>query len=250
MGGWKTGSIVEVWGDTGTGKTTVAQHALYELPLASDALWICAGTEVPRRRIQAALALPGSAEEVFRITEAAVREGASLVIVDSANGLIRQKELDGDPGYVPHPQREYKEELRSLKVACKDTGGTVMFLSKPRDRERSPVRGTGISEKAMQRVHLRRLRETQDGDLTVVAQVKGGEEAHIVIHPGTGIDWAEDIFRLAVVHELVTIRGSWYRINGELVQGKKQGCEYLRENPEIAIELDERIRRLTHIGEA
>lgn len=249
-GGWKTGSIVEVWGDSGTGKTTLAQHALYELPMASDALWLAVGTETPRRRLEAALALPGSAEEVFRTAEAAVREGARLVVVDSANHLMRQRELDGDPEYIPDPHREYKAELASLKIACKDTGGTVMFLSKPRDRERTPVRGTGISEKAIQRVRLRRLRQGQDGSMTVIAEVKGGGEASLVINPGTGIDWAEDILRLAVDHELVTTSGSWYTINGVQLQGKTQGCEYIRTNPGVAVELDEKIRWLTHIGES
>jgi recombination protein RecA len=242
-GGWKPGTINEIWGEPGSGKTTLAEHAIWELPSGKKALWMSLGTEIPHRPTGALLAQPRNAEQAFVIMQTCVIGDVDLIVVDSANGLVRQRELDGDPDYVPHPQREYKDELNRLKEYARDARAIVIFLSKPRDRDRQPIRGTGISEKAKDRVQLRVWQEHQDGSREIQFRTKTGEtEGVFSMNPGTGIDWAGELARLSVQYELVHQRGAWYEVNYERVLGIKQLAEFIADNTRLAVDLDAQIR--------
>lgn len=246
-GGWKRGAIVEIWGGPGTGKTTLAQHAVADLDVHEEALWLSLGTEVPHRAIRASKAVPRTAEEAFSIMAAGLHSHAALIVVDSANGLVRQREIDGDPDYEPSPHREFKSELSDLRDLCSETLGTVLFLSKPRDKERSPIRGTGVSEKAVQRVNLKILKSHQDGSRLIEASLKTGETCEYVVRPGTGIDWAEELLRTAYEHDIVSSNGSWWMLPGKVVQGKEAACDYVRGYPKLAAYLNTEIRKDLHI---
>lgn len=248
-GGWKRGAIAEIWGGPGTGKTTLAQHAVNDLESSLEALWINVGTEVPHRAIRASVVSPKTAEEVFSITSTAVRMGAGLIVIDSANGLIRSREFEGSPDYEwyykPSPHREFKIELDMLVYDCDMNASTVIFLSKPRDRERSPIRGTGVSEKASQRVTLKVLHSYQDGSKRIEASLKDGSSCEYVIRPGSGIDWAEEFLRTAVEHDIVTKRGSWYILPGAPtgLHGEADAVRYIRDYPSVAAYLNREIRK-------
>ena len=249
-GGWKPGTINEIWGPPGSGKTTLAEHAVWELDNSKTALWVSMGTEIPHRPTGAMLCQPRNAEKAFFIMSTAVMGDVSLIVVDSANGLVRQAELDGDPDYVPHPQREYKDELNRLKEACKMHGAIVIFLSKPRDRDRQPVRGTGISEKAKDRVRLSIVHQHQDETRDVEAWVHGKDDSTAFrIVPGTGIDWADELARLAVRYEIAKKAGSWYEIYDDRFQGIREFSGSIRDNAHLAIAIDEHIRHLAGIGD-
>jgi RecA/RadA recombinase len=240
-GGWDRGTIGEIWGEPGSGKTTLAEYAVSNLDATETALWVHLGTEVPHRPTGALLASPRSAEQAFEVISTAVISGVTLVVVDSANGLVRQAELDGDPHYTPHPQREYRQELNELKAECAAHNALVLFLSKPRDRDRQPVRGTGISEKAKQRVQLRIHVEHQDG-VREVSAAANGTHTVITVVPGTGIDWAMELARLAIRFEIAEQRGSWIECNLERHQGIKAFASAIEDNTRLAIYLDEEIR--------
>jgi recombination protein RecA len=242
-GGWEEG-IVEIWGGPGTGKTTLAQHAVNDLEPPAESLWLSVGQEIPHRAIRASVVAPRSAEEAFTVMTAAMQIGSKLVVVDSANGLVRQAELDGVPGYMPHPQREYAKELLELRNMCEIVHGTAIFLSKPRTNERPPLRGTGVSEKAVQRVNLKIIKSSQDGAKLIEASLKTGESCEYVIRPGTGIDWAEELLRTGAEHDIVSKRGSWYVMpDGQRIQGTDEAVRYVREYPAIAAYLNREIRR-------
>jgi recombination protein RecA len=247
-GGWKRGAIVEIWGGTGTGKTTLAQHAVNDLEPPAEALWITVGTERPHRPVRASITTPKTAEEVFSITSAALMMGADLVVIDSANGLVRSREFEGSPDYEwyykPSPHREYKVELDLIKDQCEMYGGTVLFLSKPRDKERTPIRGTGVSEKAVQRVNLKVAHAYQDGSSRIEASLKDGSSCEYLIRPGSGIDWSEELLRTGAEHGIVVKRGAWYIMpDRKRVQGTDEAVGYVRANPAIAAYLNREIRR-------
>lgn len=248
-GGWKPGTINEIWGEPGSGKTTLAEHTILELPIDRKVLWISMGTETPHRPSGAMLAQPRNAEQAFVVMQTCVLGDVSLVVVDSANGLVRQRELDGDPDYVPHPQREYKDELTRLKDYCKAHGAVVIFLSKPRDRDRQPVRGTGISEKARDRVKLKIIHQHQDDVRDVEAYVNGRVDAsaRFIIRPGTGIDWSLELAQLAIFHGFATRRAAWIDCNGCGYQGITAFAAEIEENTRLAVALDSDIRAIAGI---
>lgn len=247
-GGWERGHIHEIWGEPGSGKTTLAEHAVWELERDEEALWISLGTEVPHRPARGYVSQPRSAEQAFYIMETFVggvgaQGKGSLVVVDSANGLIRQAELDGDEDYVPDPHREYKDELTSLKRVCRATKGTVIFLSKPRNRERQPIRGTGISEKARSRVKLSIGMKHQDESRLIEARVKE-ESCTFIMRPGTGIDWGSELAKLAIEYGFAERDGSWINSNHETFHGFQAFAWEIENNTRLAIALDEQIRHV------
>lgn len=240
-GGWKPGTINEIWGEPGSGKTALAMHAVEEIPFGSSCLWLLLGAEMPAVAGRYVFAAPQNAEQAFEVMTATAAH-VPLIVVDSANGLIRQRELDGDPDYTPHPQREYKDELNALKSACKASGAAVLFLSKPRETDRQPVRGTGISEKARDRVRLRIRRAHQDGSKEIAA-ANHDTTVRFTVRPGAGIDWAEELARLAAYYGLIQQRGTWYEIAGARYHGMRQLRDQLLLNRRLAITLDSAIRK-------
>lgn len=247
-GGWSVGTIGEIWGGTGTGKTTLAQHAVNDLEPPGEALWISVGSEVPHRAIRASVVSPKTAEQVFTICSAASYLTHGLTVIDHAGGLIRSKEFEDSPDYEwyyqPSPHREFKVELDQMRDDCERSRRTVIFLSKPRDTERAPIRGTGVSEKAKQRVNLKVLHAYQDGSKKIEASIKSGESCEYLIRPGLGIDWAEELLRTGAEHDIVIKRGSWYMMpDHKGIQGQEEAVRYVREYPAIAAYLNREIRR-------
>ena len=229
-GGWRPGTLNEIWGDSGSGKTTVALHTAESVVRSrQNVLWVDTvdGVRHMDNAPQVIVALPRNAEDAFQIAEMACTAlSVSLVVIDSAERLVRQIELD-DPAYVPHPQREYKTELTSLKRAAKASGTTVLFVSQPRDKQREPIRGTGISEKVFMRVHLHPDVVHQDGSREIVASVKDvpgktvkHAAAKFTIRPGQGIDQALELVDIGVKYGNVVTRGTWLAWNNTQEQGR------------------------------
>lgn len=219
-----------------------------DLEPPKEALWISIGSEVPHRAIRASKASPRTAEEVFTISSAASCFRAGLIIIDHAGGLIRSRELEGspdyDPWFQPSAHREFKVELDQMSEECAASGTVVVFLSKPRDKERSPIRGTGVSEKASQRINLKVLHAHQDGSKKIEASLKSGESCEFLIRPGSGIDWAEELLRTGVEHDIVSKRGSWYVLpDKRTIQGTEDAIRYVRDYPAIAAYLNREIRK-------
>lgn len=258
-GGWRPGTLNEIWGDSGSGKTTVALHTVESVTRAGqNALWIDTvdGVRHMDSPPQAIVALPRNAEDAFQIAEmACAASSVSLVVIDSAERLVRQIELDGDPVYIPHPQREFKNELTELKRAAKMSGTTVLFVSQPRDKQREPIRGTGISEKVSYRVHLHPDVIHQDGSREIVASVKDvpGKTvkyaaAKFTIRPGKGIDQARELVDAAVDCGYISKRGTWLNLGMILRQGHGQMARVLRGYPALMDDLDAKIRAIAGIS--
>lgn len=247
-GGWQRGCIHEIWGGPSTGKSMLAKHAIRELLPEQKAVWISLGTELPSDFPRILVSQPRNAEEAFLVMEMTAPVVA-LLVIDSANGLIRQRELDDDPEYSPHPQREYKDELNTLKRTCAKSGAAALFLSRPREHDRPPLRGTGISEKARSRVRLELITEHQDGSREIESLVKGVKETgKFLMRPGTGIDRADELARLAINTGVAVRRRAWVRYGNESFHGIADFAEHLARNAEVAATVEKIIRHKAGIA--
>jgi recombination protein RecA len=219
-GGWTPGTMNEIWGDTGGAKTVLAKHTVESMVRAhKDALWI--DLDGSARYMDGMpgmiMAYPRNAEQAFMMAwHACAVPEIGLIVFDPAQMLVRQRELDGDPAYVPHPQREYRVELNELKTAAALSQTTVLFCSQPRDKQREPVRGTGISEKVEWRVHLHPDVVHQNGSREIVATVKNvpgksvvHEAARFTVRPRLGIDRVRELISIATDFGIIKRRGSW-----------------------------------------
>jgi recombination protein RecA len=252
-GGWCPGTLNEVWGDPGSAKTTLVKHTAKALVRArGSALWLDldGGGEHMDNAPGVIVCRPRNAEEAFFLAEEACREPAiQLVIFDPTQHLARAAELAGDPSFVPHPQREYAKELTALKQAAKASGTVVLFAGQPRNMEREPIRGTGISEKVHYRVHLHpdvvhqdHSREIQWTIKKVLAGERTDSQVRFHVHPGTGIIQAREIAELGVLHGLVIQRGPWYAWNNLQAQGIDEFARLLaRQGQAHMLETDIRV---------
>lgn len=259
-GGWPVGGLHEVWGDSGSGKTVLALSTVESVVRArmGHVLWIDTVDGVPHmdKAPKVIVGRPRSAEQAFTMAEQACHwENINLIVIDSANNLVRQAELDGDPGYVPHPQREYKTELSRLKRLLKGWNKTALFLSQPRDMAREPIRGTGISEKAMWRVNLHPDVVHQDGTRLIRATTKHVpsrmtrfDAASFRIVPGRGIDRETEYIRLGEQFGLIERHGSWLDAGQVHRQGTEGMALWLRRNPQRLQELDTEIRTMACVA--
>lgn len=254
-GGWKPGHLYEVWGDPGSAKTVLALHTVESVVRARrEVLWVdlCDGVRHMDNAPQVIVGRPRNAEQVFQMSLMACYDKfIGAVIVDPTQNLVRQRELEGDPEYVPHPQREYRAELNELKTAAMVSGTLVLFVSQPRDKERQPVRGTGISEKVEYRVHLHPDVVHQDERREIQAAVKHvpgkstqHQAAYFHVNPGMGIDQGLELAQMAVDHDLIQRRGQWLHPRKDMgFQGVRQLARALNGDSNLFYEIDQRVRQ-------
>ena len=257
-GGWTPGTLNEVWGDPGAAKTVLALHTVESMTRAhKDTLWIDLNDGVRHMDSapQVIVGRPRNAEDAFTMAMQACHwSSIGLIVVDPTQMLVRQAELDGDPGYVPHPQREYRLELNELKRAAALFGTTVIFVSQPRDKEREPVRGTGISEKVLYRIHLHPDTVHQDGTRQIVASVKNVRDksthlqaAEFTVRPGQGIDQARELVEVAINCFAVIKRGPWLVWNNLQRQGVGGMARAIAANSALMHDLDSEVRIIAGI---
>lgn len=262
-GGWQPGTLNEVWGDPGAAKTVLALHTVESMTRAGKhTLWIDLNDGVRHmdNAPQVIVGRPRNAEDAFLMMMEACRwPDLDLVVVDPTQLLVRQAELDGEPGYVPHPQREYRLELNDLKAAAETHGTTVLFVSQPRDKERQPVRGTGISEKVLYRVHLHPDVVHQDHTREIVASVKNVRDkstqhhaAWFNVRPGKGIDQPRELVQWAERLGIVSRHASWLTWGNGMWTLREHGtvafARSLASNSAMMHDLDTKVRAIAGIA--
>lgn len=249
-GGWKRGAINELWGGPGSGKTVVVKQTLQHRHIVDkNALWVDTGAHTMLAKDPSLLYInPRTAEQAFVALDMATdyEYGLAFAIVDDANHLVRQAELDDDPDYTPHPQREYAAELTKLRAELRETNVGVIFLSQPRENQRPPIRGTGISEKADERISLRIVEHKQNDEILVQATRKAtGKSTQFWVVPGKGIDRNRELLQYGLRYGYIEQDGSWFtiRMGGTRlrIQGAATVTEYL-ENTAAGPRLESKLR--------
>lgn len=274
IGGLPMGRIVEIFGPESSGKTTltlsvIAQAqkegktcAFIDAEHALDPIYAAKlGVQVDDLLVSQ----PDTGEQALEICDALVRSGAvDVIIVDSVAALTPKAEIEGEMGdsHMGLQARLMSQALRKLTANIKNANCLVVFINQIRMKigvmfgnPETTTGGNALKFYASVRLDIRRtgaVKEGEDviGSDTRVKVVKNKvaapfRQAEFQILYGCGISKEGELIDLGVKHKLVDKAGAWYSYNGEKVgQGKANSIKFLQENPEIAKELETKLRDL------
>ena len=280
VGGMPRGRIIEIFGPESSGKTTVALHSVAQAQKAGGtaafidvehALDPNYAKKLGVDTENLLIAQPSSGEEALEITEMLVRSNAiDIIILDSVAALTSKAEIDGDMGdaTVGMQARLMSQAMRKLTPVVSKSRCVCIFINQIREKigvmfgnpETTPG-GRALKFFSSVRLDIRRKEQIKEGDeptgyTTEVKVVKNKvappfREAIFDILYGEGTSREGEIVELGVIHKLVEKSGSWYAYNGEKIgQGKDNAREYLKANPQIAEEIEAKIRAAANVPSA
>ncbi|CAB1128873.1 multifunctional SOS repair factor [Candidatus Hydrogenisulfobacillus filiaventi] len=272
VGGLPRGRVIEIYGQESSGKTTVALHVIAQAQkMGGVAAFIDAEHALDpqyARRVgvnidELLISQPDTGEQALEIAEALVRSGAvDVVVIDSVAALVPRAEIEGEMGdaHVGLQARLMSQALRKLTGVISKSHSIAIFINQIREKvgvmfgnpETTPG-GRALKFYASMRLEVRRVDSLKAGNEVVgnrtrVKVVKNKvappfKQAEFDVLYGEGISREGAILDLAVDLNLVQKSGAWYAYGDlRLGQGRENTREYLKENPELAEELEERIR--------
>ena len=272
-GGYPKGRIIEIYGPESSGKTTLALHAIAEVQKAGgtaafvDAEHALDPSYAKKLGVDTdnlLISQPDNGEQALEITETLVRSNAvDLIVVDSVAALVPQAEIDGDMGdsHMGLQARLMSQALRKLTGIINKSKATVIFINQIRMKigvmfgnPETTTGGNALKFYASVRMDIRRIGQIKgDGDdiagnRTKVKIVKNKiaapfRTAEFDIMYNEGISKIGDVLDLAALHEVVEKSGAFYKYNGETIgQGRDKTKQYLKENPAVLAEIDQKVR--------
>lgn len=272
IGGIPKGRIIEIYGPESAGKTTVALHIVAEVQKAGgtaafiDAEHALDPSYAARLGVQLEnlyISQPDNGEQALDIVETLVRSGAiDVVVVDSVAALTPQAEIDGEMGdsHVGLQARLMSQALRKLTAVTSKSKCSIIFINQLREKvgvvygsAETTTGGKALKFYASVRIDIRKTESIKDGSDVIGNRVKAKIVKNKVAPPfkvaefdimyGTGISSLGCVLDLAVQNGFVQKSGSWFSYNDEKIgQGRDKTIEFLRANPEIAAELDRKVR--------
>lgn len=272
LGGVPKGRVIEVYGPESSGKTTVALHMVAEVQKrggiagfidAEHALDPVYAKNIGVNIDELYISQPDNGEQALEITETMVRSGAvDIVIVDSVAALVPKAEIDGEMGdsHVGLQARLMSQGLRKLTAVISKTNCTVIFINQLREKigvmfgnPETTTGGRALKFYASVRLDVRRIETLKQGGEMIgnrvrVKVVKNKiappfKEAEFDIMFGQGISKEGDILDLAAKVDIIDKSGAWYAYNGAKIgQGRENAKNYLKENPAICDEVEQKVR--------
>lgn len=280
IGGLPRGRIVEIYGPESSGKSTLALHVVAEAQRNGG---ICAYVDaehaldpVYAKAIgvdidELLISQPDTGEQGLEIGDMLIRSGGiDVLVIDSVAALAPRAEIEGDMGdsHVGLQARLMSQALRKITGTLSKSRTIAIFINQLRDKigviygspEVTPG-GKALKFYASVRLDIRRIESIKDGaeivgNRTRVKVVKNKcappfRTAEFDIMYGTGISREGSILDVAVDLGIVKKSGAWYTYEGEqLGQGRENAKQFLRESPELVVDLDERIRQEFKIAAA
>ena len=277
IGGLPRGRVVEIFGPESSGKTTLTLQVIAEMQkLGGTAAFIDAEHALDPTYAQKLgvnldellISQPDTGEQALEIADMLVRSASvDVVVIDSVAALVPKAEIEGEMGdSLPGLQaRLMSQALRKLTANINRTNTLVIFINQIRMKigvmfgsPETTTGGNALKFYASVRLDIRRIGGIKKGDEVVgnetrVKVVKNKvsppfREAIFDILYGEGTSREGEIIELGVTHKLVEKSGSWYAYNGEKIgQGKDNAREYLKANPQIAEEIEAKIRTAVNV---
>ncbi|MDR3221032.1 MAG: recombinase RecA [Candidatus Accumulibacter sp.] len=277
VGGLPRGRVVEIYGPESSGKTTLTLQVVAEVQkLGGTAAFIDAehaldpiyAQKLGVKLDDLLISQPDTGEQALEIADMLVRSGGvELVVIDSVAALVPKAEIEGEMGdSLPGLQaRLMSQALRKLTANINRTNTLVIFINQIRMKigvmygsPETTTGGNALKFYASVRLDIRRIGGIKKGDEVIgnetrVKVVKNKvappfREAIFDILYGEGISRESEIIELGVTHKLVDKSGSWYAYNGEKIgQGKDNAREFLKTNPQIAEEIEAKIRAAVNV---
>lgn len=278
IGGFPKGRIIEIYGPESSGKTTVALHAVAEVQKAGGTAafidaehaldpWYASNLGVQIENLY--ISQPDSGEQALEILETLVRSGAiDIVVVDSVAALTPQAEIDGEMGdsHVGLQARLMSQALRKLTAVASKSKCTIIFINQLREKvgvmygnPEVTTGGKALKFYASVRIDVRKADTLKDGSDIIGNHVKAKIVKNKVAPPfkvaefdilyGKGISSIGCVLDVAIEKGIVQKSGSWFSYNDEKIgQGREKALDYLKNNPEIADEVNRRVRESLGLG--
>jgi len=278
VGGLPRGRVVEIYGPESSGKTTLALQVIAEMQkLGGTAAFIDAEHALDPQYAQKLgvkvedllISQPDNGEQALEITDMLVRSASvDVVVIDSVAALTPKAEIEGEMGdaQMGLHARLMSQALRKLTANIKRSNTLVIFINQLRMKigvmfgnPETTTGGNALKFYASVRLDIRRIGAIKKGDEVIgnetrVKVVKNKvappfKEALFDILYGEGTSREGEIIDLGVLHKLIEKAGSWYSYNGEKIgQGKDNVRELLRSRPEMAYEIENKIRTIVGVA--
>src|SRR3954466_8716550 len=279
LGGFPRGRVVEIYGPESSGKTTVALHAVASAQRAGGiAAFIDAehalDPEYARNLGVDTDALlvsqPDTGEQALEISDMLVRSGAlDILVIDSVAALVPRAEIEGEMGdsHVGLQARLMSQALRKMTGVLSNTSTTAIFINQLREKigvmfgsPETTTGGRALKFYASVRLDVRRIESLKDGtdvvgNRTRVKVVKNKvappfKQAEFDIMYGKGISREGSLIDVGVEQNIIRKSGAWYTYDGDqLGQGKEKAREFLKDNPDVAAEIEKKILEKLGVGQ-
>ena len=278
IGGLPRGRIVEIYGPESSGKTTVALHAVANAQKAGGiAAFIDAehaldpdyarnlGVDTDALLVSQ----PDTGEQALEITDMLIRSGAlDIIVIDSVAALVPRAEIEGEMGdsHVGLQARLMSQALRKITGALSQSKTTAIFINQLREKigvmfgsPETTTGGKALKFYSSIRLDVRRIETLKDGTEPIGNRTKCKVAKNKLAAPfkiaefdiiyGSGISKEGGLIDMGVEHGFVRKAGAWYTYEGDqLGQGKENARAFLRDNPDLADELEKRIKEKLGIG--
>lgn len=278
IGGLPRGRVIEIYGPESSGKTTVALHAVANAQRAGGiAAFIDAEHALDPEYAKKLgvdtdallVAQPDNGEQALEIMDTLIRSGAiDIVVIDSVAALVPKAEIEGEMGdsHVGLQARLMSQALRKITGALNASGTTAIFINQLREKigvffgsPETTTGGKALKFYASVRMDIRRIETLKEGsepigNRTRVKVVKNKmappfKQAEFDILYGHGISREGSLIDMGVEHGFIRKSGAWYTYEGDqLGQGKENARGFLRDNPDLADEIDKKIKEKLGIG--
>lgn len=280
VGGLPRGRVVEIFGPESSGKTTLTLQVIAEMQKlggtcafidAEHALDVQYAAKLGVNLPELLISQPDTGEQALEIVDALVRSGSvDMIVVDSVAALTPKAEIEGEMGdALPGLQaRLMSQALRKLTANIKRTNCLVIFINQIRMKigvmfgnPETTTGGNALKFYSSVRLDIRRVGSIKKGEEVIGSETKVKvvknkvappfKQAEFDILYGEGVSREGEIIDLGVLAKVVEKSGAWYAYNGEKIgQGKDNAREFLKANPDLAREIENKIRASLGVPEA